>query len=202
MWDMWCLPLGTKKTKFALQMRRVTVRKMDPSQLFIQKALKICGDGWIQSVHMQSDFLWASCWKKPIGLNGIQPGRVECILIPPSACTLCSDDKFQPVAWGIYFHSTSLLPRLRNKESSPSLPVTLEVLHLLYIWWNSMRQWKFTRCCRKKQGKVKAQSRNKKMSTVCMYFYWFLTAMLFSGTTEGKRISVFEWMSDILPSPF
>lgn len=149
-WGMWCLPLGTKKTKFALQMQRVIVRKLDPSQQFVQKNPKNCGVGRIKSVHMQSEFLWTLGWNKPIALNGIQPGRVECTLIPPPAHTLCSDDKFQSVAWGIYFHSTSLLPRLRNKASSPPLPVTLEVLHLLYIWWNSMRQWKFTRCCRKK----------------------------------------------------
>jgi len=95
-------------------------------------------------VHIELDFLWAHCWDKPVALNGIQPGKVERILIPPHARPFCRDDRFLSVVWGIYFHSTSLLPRLRNKAAGPSLPVTLEVLHLLYIWWNSMQQWKFT----------------------------------------------------------
>lgn len=186
-WGTWCLPLGTKKTKFALLGQRATVRKLAPSQQFIQKNLKNCGDGWIKSVHMQSEFLWAPCWKKPIALNRIQLGRVECILIPPPARTLCSNDKFQSVAWGIYFHSTSLLPRLRNKASSPSLPVILEVLHLLYTWWNSMRQWKFTRCCRKKQGKVKAQPRNKKWVLFACTFIDFWEPRYFQGQQKGKE---------------
>lgn len=186
-WGMWRLPLGKKKIKFVLQLQRVTVGKLDPSQLFTQKTLKNRGDGWIQSVHTQPDFLWASCWNKPIWLNGIQLWRVQSILIPPSACTLCSDDKFQSVAWGIYFHSTSLLPRLRKKASSPSLPVTLEVLHLLYIWWNSMQQWKFTRCCRKKQGKVKAQPRNKKWVLFACTFIDFWQPCYFQGQQKGKE---------------
>lgn len=144
--------------------------------------------GWVNSIcAYAADFLWASCWNKPVGLNGIHLRRMQCILIPPSACTLCSDDKFQSVAWGIYFHSTSLFPRLRSKASSPSLPVTLEVLHLLYIWWNSMRQWKFTRCCRKKQGKVKAQPRNKKWVLFACTFIDFWQPCYFQGQQKGKE---------------
>lgn len=101
------------------------------------KRKKKRGEGWIKSVHIESDFLWAHCWEKPIALNRVWLVKAECTLILPHACILCRDDKFQSIAWRIYFHGTSLLPRLRNKATGPSLPVTLEVLHLLYIWWNS-----------------------------------------------------------------
>lgn len=100
---------------------------------------------------------------------------------------LCRDDKFRSVAWGIYFHSTSLLPRLRNKASGPSLPVTLEVLHLWYIWWNSMRQWKFTRCCRKKQGKVKAQPRKIKWVLFACTFIDFWQPCYSREQQKGKE---------------
>lgn len=39
-WDMWCLLLGTKETKFAVLMQRAAVRNLAPCQQFMQKEKK------------------------------------------------------------------------------------------------------------------------------------------------------------------
>lgn len=188
--DMWCLPLGKKEAKFALLMRRTAARNMAPCQQFMQEPSS--GEGCIKSVCTELT-LRAHSWDVPIAFSEIHLRDWDAALSQP--CTHLMQ------TWQI---STDQMRDLLSRHLftvwaeeggiGPPLPAAPWLLCLSGAQQNHTWQWKFTGCCGKKQGKVKAQPR--KISAVCTCFYRSLTAVVFSGTTEGKIISVCEWVSD------